>query len=79
MNLEPLVKRLDAMINILFSTSSLEGGGVPMSKRIEMLNSCGLRPVEISDILGRNQEYVNKELSRIRKAKTEVKTKHSKR
>ncbi|MGA2972612.1 MAG: hypothetical protein ABSE39_08335 [Candidatus Bathyarchaeia archaeon] len=67
-NLERIIKRLDVLISILFDTSSSKDKGVPMAKRIEILNSCGLRPVEISDILHRSQSYVNKELNRIRKS-----------
>jgi hypothetical protein len=68
-NLERLIKRVDVLISILFDTSNLEHKGIPMNKRIEILNSCGLRPVEIADILGKRQTYVNKELTRIRKSK----------
>lgn len=67
-SLERLTKRLDVLIRILFETSSFKGTGIPMTKRIEILDSCGFRPVEISDILGRTQSYVNKELSRLRKS-----------
>jgi hypothetical protein len=66
-NLERLIKRVDVLISILFDTSNPEGKGIPMSKRIKILDSCGLRPVEIADILGRTQSYVNTELTRIRK------------
>lgn len=69
-NLERVIKRLDVLISILFNTSNPKDKGIPMSKRIEMLDSCGLRPVEISDLLGRSQSYVNKELNRIRKSKS---------
>lgn len=73
-NLERLIKRVDVLISILFDTSNPERKGIPMSKRIEILSSCGLRPVEIADILGRSQTYVNKELTRIRKSKGDKRT-----
>jgi hypothetical protein len=66
--LERLIKRVDVLITILFDTSN-QGKGIPMGRRIEILDSCGLRPVEIADILGRNSSYINKELNRIRKSK----------
>ena len=38
-----------------------------LRQRIEILTEAGLRPVEIAQILGRTNTYVNKELAGIRK------------
>ena len=38
-----------------------------LRQQIEILNDLGIKPVEIAEILGRNNTYINKELSGIRK------------
>lgn len=38
-----------------------------LRQQIEVLDSLGLKPVEIAEILGRTNTYINKELSGIRK------------
>lgn len=35
--------------------------------QIKLLNELGLRPIEIAEVLGKNQNYINKELVSIRK------------
>ncbi len=40
-----------------------------LRQQIEFLSDVGLKPVEIAEILGRSNTYVNKELSGIRKAR----------
>ena len=64
-----LVKRLDAIINILLETAELEGKPLSVSKRIELLDAAGLRPVEISRLMGKTMSYVTVELTRIRKSR----------
>jgi len=64
-----IVKRLDAVINILLETAELKGKPLSMSKRIEMLNAVGLRPIEISKILDKTLSYITAELTRIRKSR----------
>jgi hypothetical protein len=64
-----LVKRLDAIINILLETFHPEGKEMPNIKKIEILHRVGLRPTEISKILGISEIYVNVGLTRIRKRK----------
>jgi hypothetical protein len=39
----------------------------PLKQQIETLNSLGLRPVEIAEILGKKSTHINKELSGLRK------------
>jgi len=64
---EEVVRRLDALINILLETAGKNGTPVPMVTRIRILHESGMRPVEISKVLGKKIGYITKELSRIRK------------
>ena len=40
-----------------------------LKQQISTLNDLGLRPTEMAQILGRSSNYINKELSQIRKRK----------
>lgn len=40
-----------------------------LRQQIEVLNDLGLKPLEIAEILGRSNIYVNKELSGLRKSR----------
>ena len=40
-----------------------------LKQQISTLNDLGLRPTEMAQILGRSRNYINKELSQIRKRK----------
>jgi len=42
-----------------------------LRQQIEILNDLGLKPLEIAEILGRSNIYINKELSRLRKSRRE--------
>jgi hypothetical protein len=64
---QDIVKRLDALINVIFETGGKNGTAVQMVTRIRILHQAGMRPVEISKILGKKVAYINKELSRMRK------------
>jgi hypothetical protein len=63
-----LAKRLDAIINVLLETARVENKPLSMSKKIAILHAAGLRPIEISRILGKSVTYVSVELTRIRKS-----------
>lgn len=67
---EELAKRLDAIINILFETAYPEGKEIPNIRKVEILRRAGLRPVEISKILGISEAYVNLSLARIKQRKS---------
>lgn len=43
-----------------------------LRQQIEILNDLGIKPVEIAEILGRNNTYINKELSGIRKGRKQT-------
>jgi hypothetical protein len=49
----------------------LRAGDKPpmLRQQIKILSDLGVKPVEIAEILGRTNTYVNKELSGIRKAR----------
>jgi IS30 family transposase len=40
-----------------------------LRQQIEILNDLGLKPLEIAEILGRSNTYINKEISRLRKSR----------
>jgi hypothetical protein len=40
-----------------------------LRQQIEILNDLGLKPLEIAEILGRSNIYINKELSELRKSR----------
>lgn len=42
---------------------------VTLRQQIEILDGLGMKPVEIAEILGRSNLYINKELSVIRKSR----------
>ena len=44
-----------------------------LRQQIEILNDLGIKPIEIAEILGRNNTYINKELSGIRKSRKQTK------
>lgn len=63
------VKRLDAIINILLETSGVSKP-LSMQRRIEILYGAGLRPIEISRILGKSLTNVSVQLNLLRKKKS---------
>ncbi len=62
-----VVRRLDAILNTLLEMPSPEGKRLSMMKRIEILNSSGLRNVEIARILGVTPAFVGVMLNVLRK------------
>lgn len=64
---EDLVKRLDAIISVLLETARPQGKEISIVNRIVILHIAGLRPIEISKILGISMTHVTAELARIRK------------
>ena len=63
--LESTNKLLKVIIALLLRGKSEES--LNLHQRVEVLNDLGLKPVEIAEILGRTNTYVNKELVGIRK------------
>jgi hypothetical protein len=68
---EELVKRLDTIITVLLETARPEGKELSIMEKIGILSKAGLRPVEISKILGTSVNYVNVVLTYIRKSDLE--------
>lgn len=64
---QDVVRRLDALINVLFETAGKNGTPAPMVTRIRILHQAGFRPIEISKMLGKKISYITKELSRIQR------------
>ncbi len=71
------VKRLDAIINILFENSGPQGKPTPIVRRIEILRAAGLRPIEIARILGKSLTNVSVQLNLLKKKKEKRKGKAS--
>lgn len=66
-NCAVLIKRLDICIALLLRLVERDGSKLSIREQIQTLDSLGLRPVEIANVLGKTQTYVNKELVGIRK------------
>ena len=72
LDIREAVKRLDAIINILFEGGP-GGKPTPMGRRIEILDSAGLRPIEIARTLGISITNVSTRVGQIRKRRKVVK------
>ena len=62
---------LKVMIALLLRQNLEES--LSLRQQIQILDDLGLKPVEIAEILGRSNTYVNKELSGIRKGRRALK------
>jgi len=62
-----ILKRLDICVALLLQSLERDGARLSRREQIRTLDSLGLRPIEIANILGKTQTYVNKELAGIRK------------
>ncbi len=69
LDIREAVKRLDAIINILFEVAPT-GKPTPIGRRIEILDAAGLRPIEIARTLGISITNVSTRLGQIRKRRT---------
>ncbi len=64
-----LNKRMGVMISLLLRLVPKGGSELSLKEQVRMLDSFGIRPVDIADILGRTAGHINKELAGIRKDK----------
>jgi len=64
-----LIKRLDAVINVLLETARPNGEEIKVRDKVRILASVGLRPIEIARILGIKVTHVSVELHKLRKSK----------
>lgn len=70
-NINQVIQRLDLIINLLLRSQFVKQIGVMgIRDQIKWLSVQQLRPVQIAEILGKTQSFVNKELSIIRKNET---------
>lgn len=67
-NLGEIVKRLDVIISLLVGSIELDGRKLSTRDQIFRLHGLGLRPIEISVILGKKPTFISKELSIKRKS-----------
>lgn len=65
--LESTNKLLQVIVALLLKRK--EQNTLTLRQQIEILNDLGLKPLEIAEILGRNNIYINKELSELRKSR----------
>jgi len=64
-----LVKRLDALINVLLETARPDGKELRVMDKVRILSGAGLRPIEIARIMGISVNQVNVNLHALRKKK----------
>ncbi len=67
--LKNLGQKLDVVVAVLLKLVPKNIEGLSLKDQIKLLDGLGVRPVEISKIIGRSANYVNKELVTIRKEK----------
>ena len=65
--LESTNKLLRVMVALLLKRK--DSDTLTLRQQIEILNDLGLKPLEIDEILGRNNLYINKELSELRRSR----------
>lgn len=65
MNNESTNKLLRVIVALLLRRGDEQT--LTLRQQIEILGDLGIKPAEIAEILGRNNTYINKELSGIRK------------
>ncbi len=58
-----ILKRLNIITGLLLEFKPIEAYSRIKGDRVRILNEYELRPVEIAEVLGTSQTYVNKELS----------------
>lgn len=62
-----LNNRLGVMILLLLRMVPREGPSISLKEQVKILDSFGMRPRDIADILGRTATHINKELAGLRK------------
>ncbi len=65
--LESTNKLLRVIVALLLKRKDTDT--LTLRQQIEILNDLGLKPLEIAEILGRSNIYINKELSELRKSR----------
>lgn len=65
--LESTNKLLRVIVALLLKRRDTDA--LTLRQQIEILNDLGLKPLEIAEIIGRSNTYINKELSELRKSR----------
>jgi hypothetical protein len=65
-----LNKRIGVMISLLLRMLPKDGQGISLKEQVRILDSLGIRPRDIADILGRSATHINKELTGLRKERS---------
>ena len=65
--LESTNKLLRVIVALLLKRKDADT--LTLRQQIETLNDLGLKPLEIAEIIGRTNTYINKELSELRKSR----------
>lgn len=65
--LESTNKLLRVIVALLLKRKDVDM--LTLRQQIEILNDLGLKPLEIAEIIGRTNTYINKELSELRKSR----------
>jgi hypothetical protein len=60
-------KRMGVIISLLLQLIPKEGSALSLKDQVRMLDSFGMRPKDMANILGRTQSHINKELAGVRK------------
>ncbi len=66
--LESIKSRLGVIVSLLLQERSENSKNFSLRSQIVLLYNFGLRPKEIAEIIATSENYVNKEVSGIRKA-----------
>ncbi len=66
---EILSKKIDLLIALLLRSQSTDSKPLNLREQVSWLADKGLRPAEISSLLGKKPSYVTKEMSLIKKQK----------
>jgi len=68
--LSELNKQLGVMILLLLRMIPRDGPIISLKEQVRILDSLGMRPRDIADLLGRTATHINKELAGLRKEKS---------
>lgn len=65
---QEVVKRLDLIISLMLEKDSSENS-ITTTDKVKKLNDLGLKTLEIANILGKNNNYINVVISRLKVSK----------